>query len=148
MLRAGVRTVKVAPLSLLFLALVTSLLASGCFSRRYPRLMEAHLDLLSLFAAKLGALAEDERTVPVQEWGEFTYPLERARDFARVAAGYYPERASLHSFGDALTAYGALVADPAILSGADAAATVAARRATFSAAVERTRADLARERGS
>jgi len=148
MLRAGVRTVKVAPLSLLVIAVAASLIASGCFSRRYPRLMEAHLEVLSLYAGKLVALAEDERTIPIQDWGEFTYPLDRARDFARVATMHYPERASLASFRIALDAYGALVADPAVLSGADAPATVAARAAAFTATVTQTRADLARERGA
>jgi hypothetical protein len=148
MLRTGVRTVKIARASVLLLAVMTSLLATGCFSRRYPRLMQTHLEVLSLYAAKLAALADDHRTVPIQEWGEFTYPLERARDFARVATAHYPERASLHSFEQALAAYGALVADPAVLSAAGAGATVAARNAAFTAAVEQTRADLARERGS
>jgi hypothetical protein len=148
MLRAGVRTVKIARVSVLLLAVTTSLLVSGCFSRRYPRLMQTHLEVLSLYASKLAALADDHRTVAVQDWGEFTYPLERARDFARVAAVHYPERASLHSFEQALAAYGALVADPAVLSADDAVATVATRHAAFTAAVEQTRADLARERGS
>jgi hypothetical protein len=133
---------------LLLLALVTALLVTGCFSRRYPRLMQTHLEVLSLYVSKLAALAQDERTIPVEEWGEFTYPLERARDFARVAAAHYPDRASLQSFESVLAAYGALATDPAILSRANAAAMVATRQAAFTAAVERTRADLARERGS
>jgi hypothetical protein len=147
MLRAGVRTVKAARVSLLLVALAIGLIASGCFSRRYPRLMEAHLEVLTLYAGKLAALAEDEGTIPIQDWGEFTYPLDRARDFARVAATHYPDRASLSSFRRVLDVYGALVADPAILSEADARSTVTAKVASLAAAVARTRADLARERG-
>lgn len=145
MLRAGVQTVKVARWSLILVAVASTLVASGCFSRRYPRLMETHLEVLSLYAGKLLALAQDDRTVPAQDWGEFTYPLERARDFARVAEARYPERASLRSFLAVLDAYGGLVADPAILSAPDAASDVATRVAAFTAAVERTRDDLDRE---
>jgi len=140
-----VRTVKVARVSLLFLVVVAALFTPGCFSRRYPRLMETHLEVLSLYASKLVALAQDERTVAAQDWGEFTYPLERAQDFARVATAHYPDRASLKSFETVVAGYAALVSDPAILSGADAASTVAARQATFATAVARTREDLARE---
>jgi hypothetical protein len=133
---------------LLVLAVATSLLATGCFSRRYPRLMQTHLEVLSLYATKLAALAQDARTVPVEDWGEFTYPLERARDFARIAAEHYPERASLRSFTATLDAYQAMIADPAILAAPDAAAKLAARQAKFAAAVEQTRSDLAHEAGS
>jgi hypothetical protein len=122
-----------------------SVLASGCFSRRYPRLMETHLEVLGLYASKLESLARDERTVPAQDWGEFTYPLTRARDFARVARAHYPERASLQSFEAALEAYAALVADPAILKGADAVAVVAQQVARFRAADAEARRALARE---
>jgi hypothetical protein len=148
MLRAVVRTIKIASRGVLLLVAMTSLLATGCFSHRYPRLMQVHLEVLSLFGAKLAALAQDGHTVRAEDWGEFTYPLERARGFARLAAEYYPERASLRDFNAALDAYQALAADPAILAKPDAAATVARRQAAFLAAAERTRADLAREHGS
>ena len=146
MLSAGVRTVKVAPRhAVLLLALVASL-ATGCFSRRYPSLTETHLEVLGSYATKLEALAQDERTVLAQDWGEFTYPLARAREFARLAEARYPGRASLLSFQRALDAYGALVADPAILSGPDAAAAVATHVAAFREAAAQSRTDLARER--
>lgn len=145
MLSAGVRTVKVALFhAVLLLALVAS--ATGCFSRRYPSLMETHLEVLGSYATKLDALAQDERTVPAQDWGEFTYPLARARDFARLAEARYPGRASLLAFQRALDAYGALVADPAILSGPDAATAVATHVAAFRAAAAQARTHLARER--
>ena len=86
MLRAGVRTVKAAPLALAALALLMALVATGCFARRYPGLMEKHLEVLGLYADKLQALAQDEHAVPAQDWGEFTYPLERAREFAIMRA--------------------------------------------------------------
>ena len=146
MLRAGVRTVKAAPLALAALALLMALVATGCFARRYPGLMEKHLEVLGLYADKLQALAQDEHAVPAQDWGEFTYPLERAREFARVAEARYPDRASLKAFVAALDAYGALVADPAELSAPDAAASVGAKAAAFRSAAAAARAALDRER--
>lgn len=146
MLRAGVRTVKVVPTSLLLLVLLTALGVSGCFAHRYPGLLEKHLEVLGLYADKLQALAQDEQTVAAQDWGEFTYPLERAREFAHVAEGRYPDRASLKAFLAALGAYGALVADPDILSGPDAGEAVGAKVAAFRAAAAAARDALARER--
>ena len=142
MLRAGVRTVKVAPTALGARALLAALVATGCFARRYPGLMEKHLEVLGLYAGKLQALAQDEHTVPAQDWGEFTYPLERAREFARVAESRYPDRASLEAFLAALDAYGALVADPAILSGPDAGPTVTGKVAAFRTAAATASAAL------
>jgi hypothetical protein len=127
-------------------ALLATLVASGCFAHRYPGLLEKHLEVLGLYADKLQALAQDEQTVPAQDWGEFTYPLERAREFGRVAEGRYPERASLKSFLAALDAYAGLVADPGILSGPDAGDAVAAKVAAFRAAAASARAALERER--
>ncbi|MFN8599158.1 MAG: hypothetical protein U0842_01710 [Candidatus Binatia bacterium] len=140
------RTVKAAPLALAALALLMALVATGCFARRYPGLMEKHLEVLGLYADKLQALAQDEHAVPAQDWGEFTYPLERAREFARVAESRYPDRASLKAFVAALEAYGALVADPAALSAPGAAASVGAKAAAFRSAAAAARAALDRER--
>jgi hypothetical protein len=143
MLRATIPTIKTASACLLLLCAL--LAASGCFSRRYPRLLETHLEVLSLYATKLATLAEDERTVPAQDWGEFTYPLTRARQFARIAHGHYPDRPSLASFERVLDAYAALTADPAVLQAPDAARTVPERVAALLADVARTRAELQRE---
>ena len=146
MLRAGVRTVKVAPAALAALMLVAALCATGCFARRYPGLVEKHLEVLGLYVAKIQALAQDEQTVPAQDWGEFTYPLQRAREFAHVAESRYPDRASLNAFRAALDAYAALVEDPAVLSAPDAAEVVAARVGRFRTAADAARAALVRER--
>lgn len=123
------------------------LAASGCFSRRYPRVLERHLEVLALYARKLATLAEDGQTVPAEDWGEFTYPLERARQFARVAERHVPERASLASFREVLERYAELTAGPEVLEGEDAARTVAAQVAALEAAVARVREDLRREAG-
>jgi hypothetical protein len=145
MLRAAIGTVKAR----VFVACAALSLAAACLSacywQRYPRLVETHLELLLEFAAKLQALAEDGRRVPPERWGEFTYPLERARDFARIAAQRFAGRRSLASFGEATSAYAALVADPGILAQPDAAARVARHVESLRAAAARTRTDLANE---
>jgi hypothetical protein len=146
MLRAEVRTVKAVGITRTMLLVLAALLTTGCFAHRYPGLMQKHLEVLGLYADKLQAFAQDRHSVPAQDWGEFTYPLERARDFARVAKARYPERASLKGFLVALDAYAALVADPGILTGPDAGAVVAARAGAFRTAAEAARAALARER--
>ncbi len=122
-----------------------SLLAAGCYWQRYPRLVRTHLDLLSDYAAKLQQFAEDHVVVPTERWGEFTYPLERARDFSRIVAGRWPGRASLVAFDRAVEAYAALVADGAILARADAAAEIARGREVLDRKIAEARAALAAE---
>ena len=128
------------------LALALALVAlPGCYWRQYPRLMETHLSLLLEYADKLLGLAQDHRVVPPERWGEFTYPLERARDFARIARKRFPDRASLTSFDVAVERYAALVADPRVLEPADAAANVAAQLASLRQAADAARQALDRE---
>jgi hypothetical protein len=122
------------------------LVLSGCYWSRYPELMETHLVLLEQYAAKLDSLARTEDGVPLEGWAEFTYPLERARDFARIAARRYAGRASLQSFRVVLDRYAALVDEPAFLLRPGAVATIGTRRAELERAVAKTREDLARER--
>lgn len=148
MLRAECRMVKAGRMGvagLAGLALVASAGAAACYWRQYPRLVETHLSLLLDYAAKLQALAADRRAVPPARWGEFTYPLERAQDFARIAAKRFPDRASLASFKAAIDVYAGLVAEPRILEGPGAAEDVARRVAALRAAAAATRADLEEE---
>lgn len=157
MLRAGIGPVKRGPerrdrwgagLRRAWLPLLAVVLVApgGCYWRRYAALVDTHLSLMLGYAAKLEALAADGRGVPPDRWGELTYPLERARDFARIAAKRFPGRASLESFERAVDAYASLVADPGILSRPDAAAEIARRTAALRAAAAETRAVLERER--
>ena len=146
MLRSRMDRVKAGRARLLVVALLAVGALGGCYWRQYPRLMETHLGLMIEFAEKLESLAEAGRVVPPERWGEFTYPLERARDFARIAAKRYPDRASLASFDRAVSVYGALVADPRILDGPDAESDVARQVAELRLAAEEVRVELARER--
>ncbi len=127
------------------LASVLLLLAASCYWSRYEEVMEVHLQVLSQYGAKLEALARDGRRVPVQDWGEFIYPEERARDFARIAAKRYPDRRSLALFRQVVERYAELVADADVLDRPDAFAEVARRVRALERAVAATRLALARE---
>lgn len=146
MLRRGVRTFKeiraLRPARALLATLL--LVGSACYWTRYDEVMEVHLEVLSDYGAKLAALAADGRKVPVQDWGEFIYPAERARDFARIAAKRYPDRRSLSLFRQAVERYGELVESPEILRRAD---ELRRRVRALERAIEATRRALAEESG-
>ena len=128
--------------------LVALLVLAGCYWSRYPQLMETHLELLDQFGAKLEALEASGRGVPIESWAEFVYPLDRARDFARIAKQRFPDRESLQEFDNALARYADLVDDPTLLSRGDARARIGKGRADLSRAITDTRAALAREAGA
>jgi hypothetical protein len=54
-------------------------------------------------------LLEDHRAITPTMMGEFSYPLERARDFARIAGQRYAGRRSLQAFSHFLDAYAGLL---------------------------------------
>lgn len=91
--------------------LVLSLLLAGggCYWLKYGKLMRTHVDLLLSMAKKMSDLLEDRRVITPTMMGEFSYPLERARDFVRIVRPYYAERQSLQAFQRFLTAYAELV---------------------------------------
>lgn len=126
---------------------VCSAFVLGCYWSRYADVMSLHLELLEQYAAKLATLAQDRTTVPVQSWGEFVYPLERARDFARIAAKRYPERRSLALFDQVLTRYGELTSSPEVLSRADAKEKIEGQVDELEEAIAATRRELAVESG-
>jgi hypothetical protein len=109
--------------------------------------MSTHLELLEQYAAKLAALAQDRRTVSAQDWGEFVYPLERGRDFARIATKRYPDRLSLARFEDVLARYGEMVASPGVLTRGDAERILRSDKQRLDEAIAATRRELEREAG-
>jgi len=121
------------------------MMLGGCYWSRYPELMETHLVLLDEFSAKLDHVARSEGRVPIESLPEFVYPLERAQDFARIAAQRYPDRASLRQFREALDRYGVLVDDPAQLLQPGAADRIERGRAALQQAIRATRIELERE---
>ena len=143
MLRTGLPTCKALAARLVPALACIALVA--CYWSRYPEVMDTHLVVIAQFTRKVVALADDRRSVPIADWAEFVYPLGRARDFARVAAQRFPERASLASFDVVLERYGELVDDPLILSRPDAASLVRSRAAAVDAAIVTTREALEKE---
>ena len=93
----------------LLLALLLPLVLGSCYWLKYGKLMRTHVDLLLSMAKKMSDLLEDRRTVTPTMMDEFSYPLERARDFVRIVRPRYAERRSLQAFALFLDTYTALV---------------------------------------
>jgi hypothetical protein len=79
------------------------LLIGGCYYLRYASLVRTHVDLIVALAEKRRDLHAAE--TPPRHLAEFRYPLERARDFARIVASRFGERASFRRFAGFLDAY-------------------------------------------
>jgi hypothetical protein len=94
-----------------FAILLFSLAIGGCYWLKYGKLMRTHVDLLLSMADKMTHLLEDGRTVTPTMMNEFSYPLDRARDFVRIVHPRYAEHKSLQAFCPFLDAYEALVHD-------------------------------------
>jgi hypothetical protein len=82
---------------------VLLLAVAGCYYRKYDPLVRTHVDLMLAMAGKRLDLAA--RGQDVTNTAEFAYPLERARDFARIVGGRFGERASYRAFERFLAAY-------------------------------------------
>jgi hypothetical protein len=91
------------------LALSLPLVLGGCYWLKYGKLMRTHIDLLLSMAKKMNDLLEDRRPITPKMIDEFSYPLERARDFARVVRSRYAGRQSLQAFDRFLDTYAELV---------------------------------------
>ena len=122
--------------------LLATMAAAGCYWTRYQALTETHLDLLTAYADKLASYAETGRPATPAEWPEFTYPGERAADFARIAGQRFEGRRSLTSLREAIAIYTELTRSPGILVVPDAAAQVNLQRQRLREAVGRTRLAL------
>ncbi len=92
----------------------------GCYWLKYGKLMRTHIDLLVSMAKKMSDLLEDHQTISMEE---FTYPLDRARDFVRIVSSRYAERRSLQAFSRFLDAYAELVKEIDRLRGQSADVT-------------------------
>ena len=81
----------------------------GCYWLQYNKLMQTHVTLLLAMAGKMTDLLESKEPIHAAAMAEFTYPLTRARDFARIAAKRYETLPSLQAFSHFLDTYGVLV---------------------------------------
>jgi hypothetical protein len=89
--------------------LLFPLVLGGCYWLKYGKLMRTHVDLLISMAKKMGDVLEDHRPMTPAMMEEFSYPLERARDFVRIVSPRYGGRQSLRAFNDFLAIYAKLV---------------------------------------
>lgn len=74
------------------LAVFTLLLACGCYFLRYDALTRTHVEVLTAMAEKRSDLIG--AGMAGRDDGEFRYPLERARDFARIVGDRFGKRES------------------------------------------------------
>jgi hypothetical protein len=95
--------------NILLLAFLFPLSTSGCYWLKYGKLMRTHVELLLSMAQKMSDLLEDRRTITPTMMNEFSYPLDRARDFVRIVGQRYAERGSLQAFVEFLDTYTELV---------------------------------------
>ena len=123
------------------LALLAAVLVSpGCYWWRYEALVRTHVNLLLAMIAKVEDLTT-HHGVPPASLEEFRYPLERARDFARITARRYEGRSSLTELRALCDAYDrALAAADAIRAAPDGSEA----RAAFAVAAGDVRAQAAR----
>jgi hypothetical protein len=104
----GSSSASVRGLAAAALAVAVTLLTGGCYWSKYDKLARTHVDLLLAMAAKMADVVRDEGTPP-PALAEYRYPLERARDFARIAARRFEGRPSLTAFRDFCDAYETLL---------------------------------------
>lgn len=81
----------------------------GCYWIKYTKLMRTHVELLLAMTDKMGSFLEDDRAITPRMMNEFLYPLERARDFARIVKRFYEGRTSLQEFERLLDVYADLL---------------------------------------
>ena len=81
----------------------------GCYWIKYTKLMRTHVELLLAMTDKMGSFLEDDRAITPRMMNEFLYPLERARDFARITERFHEGRTSLQEFERLLDVYADLL---------------------------------------
>jgi hypothetical protein len=132
----------------LALALAAAALASGCYWSKYDKLVRTHVALLQAMADKIVEVTEADGTPA--SLAEYRYPLERARDFARIVGRRYAGRESLTAFLAFCDAYERILHLVEARSGRDGTsddpAILAAARAALVAQAARVLAALDRER--
>ncbi len=98
-----------ARVALVVCVVVVGVSLSGCYWIKYTKLMRTHVELLLAMTDKMGSFLEDGRAIAPRMMNEFLYPLERARDFARIVKRFYEGRTSLQRFERLLAVYADLL---------------------------------------
>ena len=89
--------------------LLVVLLLAGCYWIKYEKLMLTHVDLMVAMTSKMTRLLDEGDPITPNMMNEFLYPLERARDYSRIAAKVFEGAPSLEAFNKLLDSYDALV---------------------------------------
>ena len=84
---------------------------TGCYWLKYEKLMRTHIELMLAMTDKMSRLLADQDSITPTMMNEFLYPLERARDFARIVAQRYEDRPSLAAFHKLLDMYEGVVTE-------------------------------------
>lgn len=103
------RTAPVRPGWARALVLVAAVLLAGCYWSKYDKLARTNVQLLLAMAQKLDDVLARENG-PAPDLEEYRYPLERARDFARIVGPRFEGRDSLTRFRTLCDTYERLVA--------------------------------------
>ena len=98
-----------ARVALVVCVVVVGVSLGGCYWIKYTKLMRTHVELLLDMTDKMGSFLEDGRAITPRMMNEFLYPLERARDFARIVKRFYEGRTSLQEFERLLDVYADLL---------------------------------------
>ena len=86
-------------------AALAAILAASCYWQKYDELVRTNVELLVAMAAKMESLLERDDAERRMAMNEYRYPLERARDFARIVRGRYGEEESFRRFEEFLGVY-------------------------------------------
>ena len=103
------RSWRQARVALVVCVVVVGVSLSGCYWIKYTKLMRTHVELLLDMTDKMGSFLEDGRAITPRMMNEFLYPLERARDFARITERFHEGRTSLQEFERLLDVYADLL---------------------------------------
>ena len=71
--------------------------------------MLTHVDLMVAMTSKMTRLLDEGDPITPNMMNEFLYPLERARDYSRIAAKVFEGAPSLEAFNKLLDSYDAVV---------------------------------------
>ena len=93
-----------------WILLVALLGAAGCYWQKYDKLVRTHVEILDAMAGKMQDLVRRDGRLEPEQMAEFRYPLERAKDFARIVRGRYGGRESFLRFARYLERYADLLA--------------------------------------
>lgn len=105
---ANIKLIKPDPRR--WILLVALLGAVGCYWQKYDKLVRTHVEILDAMAGKMRDLVRRDGRLEPEQMAEFRYPLERAKDFARIVRGRHGERESFLLFARYLEQYADLLA--------------------------------------